>query len=73
MLIIKRHNFPLTKVIREHNTFFQRLIPNFVVLAKKFNVALIIYCRYELQERGLLNKEEVQVVPDIYIRFRNYF
>lgn len=24
--------------------------------------------RYELQERGLMNKEEVQVVPDIYIR-----
>ena len=24
--------------------------------------------RYELQERGLLKKEEVQVVPDIYIK-----
>ena len=24
--------------------------------------------RYELQERGLLKKEEVQVVPDVYIK-----
>ena len=27
------------------------------------------FLRYELQERGLLDKEEVKVIPDIYARY----